>query len=427
MLREEDEHSLRAAREFRKVPAESDAERGELTDLLWSDPCMKPPSPAPSTSTRAGSSQTDCRSDCRIAFGSTRRSTASSAAARDETRRSGLAVLSFDDPDGAQDPFAHGIVEEITCDLSRSRDFHVIARQSAAALGDPSMDVAEAAARLGADYPVQGSVRRAGDHVRIAVRLVRGNDAHTLWSERFDDRIDDLFDLQDRIAMQVAGQTSPNVRNAEIERARATSPQNRLAYDLVLLACPPFWTLRPDDNLEAERLVSMALDHAADSLPASSASAGPQERARRLFAKAKLPHQLRGIVEASRVHEASIFIDIRKHGHRHFNALASGGNIPVRRADGAVVRARELHFVHDQPALGMDVQHRYLSVRKAPQHRIVCLADSLPSLDRFGHLWIVQDGGLGIDIGDRLRVLGVEGVHPPLVLVKRRRCLVCCR
>ena len=135
---------------------------------------MKPPSPAPSTSTRAGSSQTDCRSDCRIAFGSTRRSTASSAAARDETRRSGLAVLSFDDPDGAQDPFAHGIVEEITCALSCSRDFHVIARQSAAALGDPSMDVAEAAARLGADYLVQGSVRRAGDHVRIAVRLVRG-------------------------------------------------------------------------------------------------------------------------------------------------------------------------------------------------------------------------------------------------------------
>jgi len=193
---------------------------------------------------------------------------AAPAAARDETRRSCLAVLSFDDLDGGQDPFADGIVEEITCALSRARDFHVIARQSTAALGGATMEVAEAAARLGADYLVQGSVRRALDRVRIAVRLVRGHDAHTLWSERFDDRIDDLFDLQDRIAMQVAGQISPNVRNAEIERARAMPPQNRSAYDLVLLAYPRFWTLRPDDNLEAERLVSMALNHAAEYAPA---------------------------------------------------------------------------------------------------------------------------------------------------------------
>ncbi|WP_209427887.1 hypothetical protein [Pararhodobacter sp. SW119] len=185
-----------------------------------------------------------------------------------EMRRSCLAVLPFDDLDGAQDPFADGIVEEISGALSRARDFHVIARQSAAALGGEAMDVTEAAGRLEADYLLQGSVRRVGDRVRIAVQLVRGRDAHTLWSERFDDRIDDLFELQDRIAMQVAGQVSPSVRNAEIERARSTPPQNRSAYDLVLLAYPRFWTLRPDDNLEAERLVSMALNHAADYAPA---------------------------------------------------------------------------------------------------------------------------------------------------------------
>ena len=142
-----------------------------------------------------------------------------SAAARGE--RPTLAVLPFEEfGAAARDMFADGVVDEITSALSRCKEFRVIARQSAFALGDPGLSVPEAAARLKADYIVEGSVRRAGERLRISVQLVRGHDGHTLWTARFDDRLDDLFDLLDRIAAQVAGQILPNLRAAEIARAR---------------------------------------------------------------------------------------------------------------------------------------------------------------------------------------------------------------
>lgn len=158
-----------------------------------------------------------------------------------QTDRPSLAVLPFDEIGAAStDMFADGVVEEITGALSRVHEFDVIARQSAFALQGEALDVPQAAARLGAQYIVEGTVRRAGDRVRIAAQLVNGADGHTLWSERFDDRLDDLFDLQDRIASQVAGQISPSLRNAEIARATGRAPQNRSAYDLLLTAYPYF-------------------------------------------------------------------------------------------------------------------------------------------------------------------------------------------
>ena len=155
--------------------------------------------------------------------------------------RPAIAVLPFAELSvAADDMFADGVVEEITGALSRVHEFDVIARQSAFALQGEALDVPQAAARLGAQYIVEGTVRRAGDRVRIAAQLVNGADGHTLWSERFDDRLDDLFDLQDRIASQVAGQISPSLRNAEIARATGRAPQNRSAYDLLLNAYPYF-------------------------------------------------------------------------------------------------------------------------------------------------------------------------------------------
>ncbi len=174
--------------------------------------------------------------------------------------RATLAVLSFDELGVSEtDMFAEGVVEEITGALSRSRDFNVIARQSAYALRGQVKAVPEAAAMLGADYLLQGTVRRAGDRIRITTQLVRGSDGHLLWSERFDDRMDDLFDLQDRIAAQVAGQVSPNLRAAEIARAGQRAPDDRTAYELMLTAYPLFWSLRQEDNVQAGSLLDRAL------------------------------------------------------------------------------------------------------------------------------------------------------------------------
>ncbi|WP_323765618.1 hypothetical protein [Marinovum sp.] len=180
-----------------------------------------------------------------------------------------LAVLPFEEFGAAEaDMFADGVVDEITSALSRCRDFGVIARQSAFALGDPGLSVPEAAARLKADYIVEGSVRRAAARVRISVQLVRGRDGHTLWTARFDDRLDDLFDLLDRIAAQVAGQILPNLRAAEIARARARPPQDRTAYELMLTALPHFWAHRREENARAIALLDQALAHQPDYAPA---------------------------------------------------------------------------------------------------------------------------------------------------------------
>jgi len=185
-----------------------------------------------------------------------------------------LAILPFEEigaPDS--DMFADGVVEEITGALSRVREFHVIARQSTFALRGENLDVPTIASRLGANYIVEGSVRRAGERVRITVQLINGDNGQTLWSDRFDDKLDDLFDLQDRITAQVAGQVSPNLRHAEIARARTTPPNDRTAYELLLTAYPHFWSHNREGNARAIEILDEALKRDPDYAPALSLKA----------------------------------------------------------------------------------------------------------------------------------------------------------
>ena len=180
-----------------------------------------------------------------------------------------LAVLPFEEIGKKEtDMFADGVVEEITGALSRNREFDVIARQSTFMLRDQVLSLPEIAERLGADYLLEGSVRRSGDRLRISVQLVSGTDGHTRWAERFDDRFDDLFDLQDRIAANVAGQLSPNLRAAEIARARRHPPDVRSAYDLTLSALPHFWVHDPAENRRALELLDAAVAKDADAAQA---------------------------------------------------------------------------------------------------------------------------------------------------------------
>ncbi|WP_324753202.1 tetratricopeptide repeat protein [Roseovarius sp. Pro17] len=186
------------------------------------------------------------------------------SAAHDRTEQPALAVMPFDELGVKQgDMFAEGVVEEITGALSRIQAFHVIARQSVFALPKFTISAPDAALALGVDYLLEGSVRRTRDRVRISIQLVDGKSGHALWSGRFDDRIDDLFDLQDRIAAQVAGQILPNLRSAEIARARRHLPEARSAYELMLTAFPHFWV---HDSLENERAVTL-LDAAVEKAP----------------------------------------------------------------------------------------------------------------------------------------------------------------
>ena len=171
-----------------------------------------------------------------------------------------LAVLPFVELSREpEDFFSDGVVEEITAALSRNGDFHVIARQSTFAIRDQNLDARAVAERLGAGYLLDGSIHRIGERVRIGVQLVDGSNAKTVSSSRFEDHIDDLFCLQDRIAEKVAGELSPNLRSAEISRARTRAPAERSAYDLVLTAYPHFWAHRREGNSRAIELLDAAL------------------------------------------------------------------------------------------------------------------------------------------------------------------------
>jgi TolB-like protein/Tfp pilus assembly protein PilF len=180
-----------------------------------------------------------------------------------------LAVLPFEyRPSDANDVLAEGIVEEVTAALSRVGGFRVIARQSAFAFREDRPEIPVVAERLGADYLLEGSVRRSGDRVRITADLVSERGV-SLWSARFDDRLDDLFDLQERIAVQVAGQLPVKLRSAEIARARTPEERRRnTQYDLVLRAMPHFWAHRGEANARAVELLSEAVDRDPEYVPA---------------------------------------------------------------------------------------------------------------------------------------------------------------
>ena len=171
-----------------------------------------------------------------------------------------IAVLAFDNMSG--DPsaatLADGIVEEITSSLSRIRDFTVIARNSAYAYKGLARDVRAVSRELGVCYLLEGSLRKAGERVRITAQLIDAATGTHIWADSYNGVLDNLFDFEDEIAERVAGALRPSIRAAEIALARRKRPENLAAYDLVLKALPHLWAHRRDDNAEAIRLLDQA-------------------------------------------------------------------------------------------------------------------------------------------------------------------------
>jgi len=192
-----------------------------------------------------------------------RRQPAISATPAVPTNRPSVVVLPFDNLSGEADQgyFADAVVEEITATLSRVKDFFVIARNSAFAYkGRSGIDVRQIGRDLGVRYIVEGSVRRVGERVRITAQLVETDSGSHIWSNKIDGAVTELFDLQDRMAAEVASAIQPSIRRAEIERARSKRPDSLAAYDLVMRAFPHLWAHRPEDNAEALQLLKRALE-----------------------------------------------------------------------------------------------------------------------------------------------------------------------
>jgi adenylate cyclase len=151
-----------------------------------------------------------------------------------------IAVMPFQNLSGdpEQDCFADGMVEDIITSLSRIKWLFVIARNSTFIYKSRAVDVKQVGAQLGVRYVLEGSVRKAGNRVRITAQLIDATSAAHVWAERYARALDDISALQDELTLSVVGAIEPSLQQAEIARARRKRPDSLDAYDLYLRALP---------------------------------------------------------------------------------------------------------------------------------------------------------------------------------------------
>jgi TolB-like protein/tetratricopeptide (TPR) repeat protein len=173
-----------------------------------------------------------------------------------------IAVLPFQNMSGdpEQEYFADGIVEDVTMALSRFRWLFVIARNSSFTYKGRAVDVKQVGRELGVRYVLEGSVRKAGNRIRIAGQLIDASNGAHLWAERFDGGLEDIFDLQDQVTATVVTVIAPKLERAEIERAQRKPTDSLDAYDYYLRgeASSRPWTR--EANSEALRLYYKAIE-----------------------------------------------------------------------------------------------------------------------------------------------------------------------
>jgi adenylate cyclase len=147
-----------------------------------------------------------------------------------------IAVLPFQNMSGdpEQEYFADGMVEEIITALSRIRWLLVIARNSSFIYKGRAVDIKQVGRELGVRYVLEGSVRRSADTVRVTAQLIDARNGAHLWADRFDGPLRDIFDLQDRISIAVAGVIEPTLQAAEAMRSVERPTNDLTAYDLYL-------------------------------------------------------------------------------------------------------------------------------------------------------------------------------------------------
>ena len=147
-----------------------------------------------------------------------------------------IAVLPFQNLSGdpEQAYFADGVVEEIITALSRVRWLFVVARNSSFTYRGGAADLKQVGQQLGVSYVLEGSLRKAADRIRITGQLIEASTGAHLWADRFEGRLEDIFELQDEIAASVAGAIAPQMELAEIERAKNKPTASLNAYDCYL-------------------------------------------------------------------------------------------------------------------------------------------------------------------------------------------------
>ena len=183
-----------------------------------------------------------------------------------------IAVLPFANMSGDldQEYFADGITEDIITNLSQIRWLFVIARNSSFVFKDKAVDVRQVSRELGVRYVLEGSVRKAGNKIRITAQLIDATTSAHLWAQRYDRDLTDIFAVQDEITQNVAGAIEPEILAAEGLRARERSEEDLDAWDLVMRAASTHWKMTKEDSDEAIAQLERAVEIYPDYGPACS-------------------------------------------------------------------------------------------------------------------------------------------------------------
>ncbi|HEV8679389.1 MAG TPA: adenylate/guanylate cyclase domain-containing protein [Stellaceae bacterium] len=173
-----------------------------------------------------------------------------------------IAVLPFQNMSGdpEQEYFVDGMVEEIITALSRIRWLFVIARNSSFTYKGQAVDVKRVGRELGVRYVLEGSVRKAGNRVRITGQLIDTESGAHLWADRFDGSLEDVFDLQDQVAISVAGVIEPTLQVVEAARSARRPTSDLTAYDLFLRALVNFFPPSQERVIKNLALLEQAIE-----------------------------------------------------------------------------------------------------------------------------------------------------------------------
>ena len=178
------------------------------------------------------------------------------------SNRTSIAVLPFTNMSGdsEQDYFSDGLAEDIITGLSRFRSLFVIARNSSFTYKGKAVNVQQVGRELGAHYVLEGSVRRAGNRVRVTAQLIDAQSGSHLWAKKFDRELDDIFAVQDEITRSIVATLPERVGAADLKRVKRGSTDQTVAYDCFLRGRELHHASTKEANAEGIQLLEKAVE-----------------------------------------------------------------------------------------------------------------------------------------------------------------------
>lgn len=175
--------------------------------------------------------------------------------------RPSIAVLPFANMSGdpEQEFFADGITEDIITALSKIRSFLVIARNSTFTYKGIAVDIKSVGRELGVGYVLEGSIRKAGNRIRVTAQLIESETGYHLWAEKYDRELSDIFELQDEMTQNIAGSLEPELSAKERERALRKPPENLDAWEIYQRAMWHMYSFEKDNSPRAIELFDRSI------------------------------------------------------------------------------------------------------------------------------------------------------------------------